>query len=224
MHGYAGIPLLRESAAQQLAHGLAEKITTGEIKAGEALREGAIASALHISRNTVREAIRLLEQSGLVRHELHHGTVVVEPSVEELKELYLARRHLEVAAVSLQPTTAGLENLRHAFAALSKAAQERDAIATVRKDLDFHAAVVALLGSRRIDAMFEGLTRELQFYLMVLAVEDREHERPDDLIAEHKLIYDAILARTTREAADAVTAHIDQNRDRLIAILQLRDR
>lgn len=219
---FEGIALQRSSAAKQVADGLSLKITRGEIKAGAPLRENAIASSLHISRNTVREAIRILEQSGLVKHELHRGTVVIEPSITELAELYHARMRLEVAAVSIEASSAGLDNLKQAFAELSTVARLGDAQEIVMKDLAFHAATVALLGSRRIDALYENLTRELQFYLMVLSVEDREHERPDFVVREHEVILDAIVGRDVGQAVQAVTAHIEKARGRLTSILLAR--
>lgn len=219
---FEGIALQRSSTAKQVAAGLSLKITRGEINAGAPLRENAIALSLHISRNTVREAIRILEQSGLVKHELYRGTVVIEPSITELAELYHARMRLEVAAVSIEASSAGLDNLNQAFAELSRVAQLADAQEIVMKDLAFHAATVALLGSRRIDALYKNLTRELQFYLMVLSVEDREHERPDFVVCEHEVILDAIVGRDVGQAVQAVTAHIEKTRGRLTSILLAR--
>ena len=83
-----------------MAKGLRDKILRGDLGPGQPLRENAIALALKISRNTVREAVRLLEQSGLVKYEFNRGTVVIDPSVDDLMELYCARLALEVAAVS----------------------------------------------------------------------------------------------------------------------------
>lgn len=219
---FEGITLQRSSTAEQVAAGLGLKITRGEIKAGAPLRENAIASSLNISRNTVREAIRILEHSGLVKHELHRGTVVIEPSITELAELYHTRMRLEVAAVSIEASSAGLDNLNQAFAELSGAAQLEDAQELVMKDLAFHAATVALLGSRRIDALFESLTRELQFYLMVLSVEDGEHENPEFVVSEHEVILNAIVGRDVGQAVKAVTEHLEKAHGRLTSTLRSR--
>lgn len=222
MDTYDDIRLHRVSTAEQVARGLTEKIMRGEVEAGEPLRESAMAASLGISRNTVREAIRLLEQSGLVRHELHRGTVVIEPSVDDLIELYHTRMRLEVAAVTGTPTAEGIASLQDAFTVFGHAAQRGDALEIVRADLAFHAAIVALLGSKRIDAFYAQLVRELQFFLMVLTVEDREYERPDFVIEEHQGIFDAILAGDTERAVEAVNTHIDRNMRRLTAILANR--
>ena len=219
MDPFSDIRLNRVSAAEQVARALTDKIMSGALQAGEPLRESAIAMSLGISRNTVREAVRLLEQSGLVRHELHRGTIVIEPSVDELFELYQTRKRLEVASVTETPASERLPVLHEAFASLAAAAVRGDAREIVEEDLAFHAALVGLLGSKRIDAFYTQLVRELQFFVMVLTVEDREYERPDFVIEEHQVIYDAVIAGDTERARGAVSEHIDRNMHRLTAIL-----
>ena len=90
----------RSTAAQQLAAGLASRIVAGAFAPGDRLRESAIAAELGVARNTVREAVRILELSGLVRHEVNRGAVVISPTPEKVEALYAARERLETAAVS----------------------------------------------------------------------------------------------------------------------------
>jgi DNA-binding GntR family transcriptional regulator len=223
MSAFSEIPLHRVSTAEQVASGLTEMIMLGELAAGLPLRESVVAANLGISRNTVREAVRLLEQSGLVRHELHRGTVVVNPSLADVEELYHARLRLEVAAVSGPVPSERLDGVRRAFNDLARVATGRDAPEIVAKDLAFHAALVALLGSSRLDTFYRQLVQELRFYLMVLTVEDREYERPDFVIEEHRVIVDALEAGNAAAAVAAVSEHVRSNAARLSAILVARD-
>jgi DNA-binding GntR family transcriptional regulator len=217
-----GFVLRRSTTAQQVADGLSERILAGAFTPGDRLRESAIATELGVARNTVREAVRILELSGLVRYEVNRGAVVISPTPENVDALYTARERLEIAAVARPATPEKLEALSAAFAALAEAARSRDARRIVEMDLAFHTAVVALLNSSRLDDFYADLIQELRFYLMVLSVEDREFENPDRLLAEHKVILEAIRSGDTHRAAEEVGAHIEANARRLKEILAER--
>lgn len=95
------IQIVGRSSAQQIADGLMDMILEGELKPGERIRELVIAEQLGgISRNTVREAVRLLQGTGLVRYVFNRGLAVWNPSDEEVLDIYRARLHLETAAAA----------------------------------------------------------------------------------------------------------------------------
>lgn len=220
---FDALQIQRTSTAQQVASGLSDMIMGGSFAAGDRLRESAIATSLGVARNTVREAVRILEQGGLVRYEMHRGAVVIEPSVDEVNDLYEARLKLEVSAVRDAPPSRQVEGVRAAFEELCAAADSGQAQDIVAKDLAFHAAVVGLLGSRRIDAFYAQLTTELRFYLMVLTVSEREYERPGSVVDEHRPILEALEAGDLDAAAAALTQHIKDNARRVRAIFDKRE-
>jgi DNA-binding GntR family transcriptional regulator len=219
MTSFEDIRLSRTSTANQVANGIRIKILRGELKPGEPLRENAIASDLNISRNTVREAARLLEKSGLVKYEFNRGTVVIQPSLEDLVELYRARVALEVAAASTAHTADSLSRVRQTYDLLVEAAHRGDAREIVARDLAFHTALVGLIGSDRINDFYAQLVRELEFYLMVLSDEEREYERPDFVTEEHQPIMEALEANDPARAARVVSAHIQSSTERIKRII-----
>lgn len=218
-----GMVLRRSTTAQQLADGLSERILAGGFAPGDRLRESAIATELGVARNTVREAVRILELSGLVRYEVNRGAVVISPTPENVAALYTARERLECAAVSRVPTELQLTAINNAFDALVEAAESHDARRIVDQDLAFHAAIVSLLDSSRLDEFYAELTRELRFYLMVLSVEDREFENPAVVLAEHEAILSAIRSWVPERAVREVRAHIETNAQRLKEIIAERE-
>jgi DNA-binding GntR family transcriptional regulator len=119
MSALDGMVLRRSTTAQQLADGLSERILAGAFAAGDRLRESAIATELGVARNTVREAVRMLELSGLVRYEVNRGAVVISPTPERVDALYTARERLETAAVSRVPKSDQLAAISEAFDALA---------------------------------------------------------------------------------------------------------
>ena len=72
------VTIQRQPAAEQVAAALREAILSGRMLPGTPLREVAIATELGVSRNTVREAARVLGSEGLIRHEMNRGAMVAD--------------------------------------------------------------------------------------------------------------------------------------------------
>ncbi len=216
----APLSLQRTSAAEQAADHLTALILDGTLGPGERLRESAIAESLGISRNSVREGIRLLEQGRLVRYEMHRGAVVVTPSIAELDDLFRTRLHLEVLAVGAARSPERIAALEGAFEALVAAAGTGQAREIVAADMAFHAAIVAGLGSARISAFFASLTTELGYYLLILSHTDDEPGHVDEaVLAHHRHLLDTALSGDVEGARAALTEHLHENHQRIRQIL-----
>jgi len=222
MSALDGMVVRRSTTAQQVADGLSERILAGAFPPGDRLRESAIAGELKVARNTVREAVRILELSGLVRYEVNRGAVVISPTPENVSALYTARERLETAAASRTPAAQQLAAISDAFDVLAQVAGSRDPRQIAEADMAFHAAIVAVLDSSRLDEFYAELTREARFYLMVLSVEDREYENPDGVLAEHEAILAAMRSGDPGRAVAQVRSHIETSAGRLKEILAER--
>jgi DNA-binding GntR family transcriptional regulator len=215
------LTLRRTSTAQQVADGLADAIMRGELAPGSPIKESALATSLGISRNTVREAVRILELGGMVRYTLHHGFAVVDPSRDDLLELYRARRALEISAVRTPRTAEDLVPVRAALDTLMEAYKTEDAAEIAARDLDFHAAIVGMLGSKRIDAFYAQLVKELRYLLRVLFVE-REVEMQPGVVEEHQRIMAAVESGDPSHAVDVLTEVLTLNAETVLAIFAAR--
>ena len=223
MDGLQDVVVRRVSTAQQVADGLTEMILNGKMAPGEPLKESAIAASLRISRNTVREAVRILEQGGLVRRpEMHRGATVIEPSDEELADPHRARMLLEVAGAAATTTPEAIAAVRAAYDAMVAAAERHEPELLVQRDLDFHAAIVAQLGSRLIDGFYGQLKRELHYFLMVLSLEDLEYQQPGKILHEHGQIMHALEAGQIAAAQQLTTVLIQENEERVRSIFHER--
>ena len=78
-----------------------ELIITGELAAGEQLRQRDLAQRFHVSQTPVREAMRRLESEGLVVGDTHRGFTVVEPDDGPVEENFQIRAALESLGASL---------------------------------------------------------------------------------------------------------------------------
>ncbi|SDO93520.1 GntR family transcriptional regulator [Lentzea jiangxiensis] len=216
MSALDGLEVRRTTTAQQLADGLSERIMAGAFGPGDRLRESAIAAELGVARNTIREAVRILELTGLVRYEVNRGAVVIAPTPENVEALYTARERLETAALARVPRPEQLEAITQRFEELRAAAEQGDTREIVGRDLAFHQAIVALLDSTRLDEFYAGLTKELRFYLTVLS----KSETPEQVVAEHEAILDALRCGDRDRAVAEIRAHVDVSVERLKAMLR----
>ncbi|MBC9927993.1 MULTISPECIES: GntR family transcriptional regulator [unclassified Leucobacter] len=218
------IALHRMSTAEVVADTLMRMIVSGALQAGEPLRESSLAGRLGISRNSLREGIRLLEQSRLVKYEIHRGSVVSTPSVSDLEDLYRTRLHIELAAAQCTADDEQLETISVAFEALQASVALQEAEPIVAADLNLHQAIVGLLRSKRISEFYAQLRKELVFYFTVLSYADEEFVNPEEpIVARHQEIYDAICGRQPDTAVKLMREHIMQNFERLKEILIAND-
>jgi DNA-binding GntR family transcriptional regulator len=167
----------RESTAEAVAAVLRSEIAQGRLLPGTQLREEGIAAALEVSRNTVREAFRLLSHERLVAHALHRGVFVRVVGAAEIRALYRTRRLVEPlglrAAVADPGTLRTLRELADK-AASSAVAGDWDAVGTF--DIEFHRRLVAACDSVHLSTMFEGLLAELRLAFLRLPDRQALHE------------------------------------------------
>jgi DNA-binding GntR family transcriptional regulator len=203
----ADVKIARRSTVVELAEALRDRILSGEIPTGAPLRESSIAQVIGVSRNTVREALFVLVAEGLLRHIPHHGFSVVKLSPDDLADLYRARRVLELAAIdALSPDDP--DTLRRVDAALDRlrrAAAEHDTTDAYEADLEIHQALVATLGSPRLDAVFTGILKELRPAIIVM---DTLSDFPQ-LVAEHEQLVELIRAGDKAGASACLKTHLD---------------
>ena len=216
------IRIVHSSTVQQVADGLTSMILTGALKPGERIRESVLAENLQLSRNTVREAVRIVEASGLIRHRPNHGAVVWDPSDAEIMDVYTARYHLETTAARSISEATSLDEVHAAMDAFRAALKTKDPSEIVEKDLAIHAAIVGLLGSRKLRAFYEQLAMELRYFLLILSTETHEYEHPDELEAEHAKILAALESRDPVHAERVIADTIVEYRDVIRQIIAAR--
>lgn len=166
----------RSSRAEQVADILRERIIEGHFRPGERLPEESICQGLDISRNTLREAFRLLSHERLLDHRLNRGVFVRVLSAEDVADLYRVRRVLEGAAVRRQATPEALTAIREAMADAERAAAAGDWRAVGTANIRFHQALVSLNGSPRLDEAMRQLLAELRLVFHVMENPRTFHE------------------------------------------------
>ena len=103
-----------ESLAEQAYRAIREGIATGLFQAGERVTERGLATRLNVSATPVREALRRLEQEGLIERVSARQLRVVDHSLGTLRELLLAGaalRAMEARFATHKITEAALDRM-----------------------------------------------------------------------------------------------------------------
>jgi DNA-binding GntR family transcriptional regulator len=174
--------LLREEVYARVRGWIVDGLLPPETR----LRDKEIADALGVSRTPVREAIRRLQDEGLVVAEASRWTKVAPVDTETADHLYPIIWTLERLAVTSSGNWTGdrLSMLRTANDGLADALRRHDARAASEADTAFHRAIVAAAGNRELTAIMDDLKVRLRrieiAYFGGTATADRsvsEHER-----------------------------------------------
>lgn len=150
---------LGESITQELRRMLVE----GELIPGQRLSEAALAESLNISRNTLREAFRVLTREGLLKHEPNRGVTVAEPDMASIIDIYRVRRFIECKAIAQgYPQHPGTLHMREAVEAGMRAREVKDWMALGTANMMFHKGIVELADSPRLVVFYGQISAELR--------------------------------------------------------------
>jgi DNA-binding GntR family transcriptional regulator len=192
---------------------LKDLLLSGRFAPGERLSEPLLAQTLGVSRTPVREALMRLSEEGLVELVPGKGARVRTFTPEEVEEVYRVRALLEGEAAreaALKATPEALEALEARLRAIDEAAPE-DHLEQMRRDLEFHKALVRLSGNRTLFRLYEDLLSTLA---LIRAAEPTRSQDPETR-RQHRAILEALRLRDPEGARRAVEAHLDYFRELL---------
>lgn len=209
-------------APSLIADHLRDDILALRFEQGEPLREISISDRFGASRRSVREALLMLAQEGVVTHEKHRGARVRQFMTDDVVDLYAARAVLEGtgARACLDAPDHALDAVMVSLADLRRAAAEgQNSSRHATADVQFHASVIALAGSPLLDRFFASIRSQMTFAIRLLqrreVVAGWHHE---DALRDHVLIAEALLRRDPETALAAVLEHIRVNEQVLRSI------
>ncbi|WP_406345418.1 GntR family transcriptional regulator [Streptomyces sp. NBC_00648] len=208
-------PLLgRTSTAERVADILRGRIAEGYFPPGERLAEDSIGKALGVSRNTLREAFRLLSHERLLVHELNRGVFVRVLAVEDVEDIYRTRRLVECAVVQgLGRPPYALETLDAAVAGGERAARRHDWKGVSTANIHFHRELVGLAGSARTDELMRGVLAELRLAFHVVDDPKRLHQ---PYLIRNREILEALRSGERNGAVRLLADYLDDSRRQLV--------
>jgi len=202
------------SRAEQVAAILRTRISTGWFRPGERLAEDEITAALKVSRNTLREAFRLLTHERLLVQELNRGTFVRVLDVDDVLDLYRVRAHVEcsvVRTVSVAPMS--LPRIAATVGQGTIALGEQDWRALGTANIAFHQELVAIAGSPRLDELMRGVLAELR---LVFHVMDNPRWFHEPYLSRNQEILDVLTHGDGPAAAALLAAYLTDAESQLV--------
>lgn len=199
-------PTLPRGLANSVAQWIRESILTGQYAPGTQLREAEIARRLDVSRGPVREALLRLEREGLVQTQWHRGATVTSLSEQDAAELSSLRAALDDVAVPLVVALGEPARLAAAELAVAAMRTTTNEYTMAGLDVQFHDAVFAAAGHRRVESAWRAIRGQIYLYL-VTRVGDRRDEYLADVATEHDGLLDALRGGDVQHALDLFHEH-----------------
>lgn len=143
------IDTIRERVTKEIRH----LILIGKFKPGKKMLETTIAQELNVSRNPVREALRQLEQEGIVEYIPQKGCFLREINLEELEEIFRLRANLEIISLeycNFKISDETIEKLEHVILELSNIKKSKNFDNMFILGLKFHELIVQECGKNII--------------------------------------------------------------------------
>ncbi len=197
-----------------------EKILKGEVKAGQPLRQAALAQELDVSRIPVREALLQLEAEGLVKFQAHKGAIVTELDADDVDELFELRAMLEADLLERSIVNMSAEDFDHAeelLAQLDEALTHEDS-ANLWADLNTSFHTYLYQGANRpqtlevVNILNKNSDRYIRMHLLLAGGIKKAG-------GEHKQLIDYCRAGDVKNASQLLKQHILGAKEEIKALL-----
>lgn len=216
--------IVYKTRTQLVVETLREKILSGEIKAGQALRQATLAEELNVSRIPVREALLQLEAEGLVAFEPHKGATATELNACQVDELFELRAMLETNLLSASIPNLSEEKLEEATILLSKLDQalgkENAANTWSQLNSDYHNCLYSAAQRPQTQDLVNTLNKNADRYIRMHLLWAGGISKAE---SEHNDILKFCKERDVEKAAAMLKQHILGSRDEIKAFLNDRE-
>ena len=185
---------------------LIDALRSGDFAPGDRLREEDVAKRLNLSRTPVREALRRLENNGIVEHRPRIGAVIRKLSQTEVVELYEMRIVLERTAASMAAqhgSEAEFDALDDMNGRILDARDTPTLGAAINQD--FHEALYRAARNRFLLASAEAINNAL---ILLGPTTYLDPDRIRIVVSQHSDVITALRQRDRNTAADAAEAHL----------------
>ena len=193
---------------QQVVEILRSAIITGGYEPGERLIEATLSTELGTSRGPVREALRQLENEGLVMSFPYRGAVVLGVSDDEVQEVLIPirltlERYSFLRALE-RMTEEDFAELGKQIWLMEQAARADDLARIVEADLRFHEIVIGASGQTHTVQIWRTIWPRIRAYFY-------RYGRGQDLgrmVTEHRELLAALQSRDPERMRTVLEQHI----------------
>lgn len=217
----------QRTLSDYVADQLRQAILAGEFKPNQRLVEHQIAESIQTSRGPVRDAIKILENEGLIIRQPHRGAFVAQLQPEDFMEIYSLREALETLAIryaiknATDEQISALEQLVISMEGLAK--QDYSQGDATDLDMEFHHTMCKISGHKRVLNAWESMSGQIRLVLF-----KHRLENPQDLrersVSWHEKIVAALCQRDTEMAIKELHTHMAASFEWVEAMLRERNK
>lgn len=198
---------------------LLNQILAGTIRPGQRLKDADVAAQLKISRTPVREAMRMLEQDGVLVALQRGGYEVTDARAGDLMGLYSCRAALEQLAAHEATERMTPEHRKTLAALISRtdgSLKEGRFENALKSNTEFHTILVELSGNRYLVKLIDSLRRLILLHrsslLNSVAADMKEEyvQHLRDTQEQHRAIFEAMVRGEAAEAGELMKSHLLQ--------------
>ena len=193
---------------------LRNDILTHKIENGAKLTEQNVCNMYGVSRTPVREAFQKLELDGLIDIVPNKGAFVRGLSMQDIKDMYELRKAYEVICVQFavdRISPEEMEQLRESYDLMEFFRIKEDSGKFLDMNTRFHQIIYNSTGNRMLQHVltsYQVYTKNTKLNHQYIA------QYYDEVLAEHKAIYEAIVKKDKEAAAKAAAVHMDNSKKR----------
>lgn len=201
--------LARSTTAAEVARIVRQKILSGQYKAGDFLRQEALAQELGVSRIPIREALALLEAEGFVVREQYRGALIPHLSLREVEEIYRLRSMIEPFLLEHAIPKLTPEVIAKARGLVVASRNCTDLNKWGQLNFQFHKTLYAAADLPLTMQVLDQLLMRADRYLRMQRYLSAEIQQESD--QEHQNLLDLIEAGRGEDAVASLRQHISWN-------------
>ncbi|WP_188456229.1 GntR family transcriptional regulator [Virgibacillus oceani] len=204
---------------EQFYHAIKQMIFDGKYKPGERINETQLAKEFNVSKSPIREAVRILENEGLLLVK-NSKVIVYEPTLKDVKDIYFCRKALESFAVGLTTriiNDAELKEIENTLSETEKAIKaKKDANTIISLNEQFHNLILAYTQNSRLQKQVNDL-KGLMYFFRILNFNGEN--RAEIILEQHRQIFKFIKEGDDEQAAKEMIKHLELDVEHLVEVL-----
>lgn len=215
-------PVNNSNLYVEVVNSIITAIATGELKAGEKIKEQQIADEMNISRAPIREAIRDLAAQGIVEYVPKKGATVATLNEKSIRETYSLRALLEGMAVHLaieNITDEEIKKMEDSSKEMTEKLKEKDVEAFIEKDVEFHNFICEKCNHSKLQKLIKTFVIQTRLFMIMSKYNMLINSSLSKEYGVHDKIIEKIKAKDKEGAEKEMRNHITTSGEVLINYL-----
>ncbi len=203
------IQVEKRSLSTQLYETIKTMILRGELKGGDRISEETLAKKFGVSRTPIREAIRRLDEYGIIQLIPRSYAEVISITEEGAQDVILVRRELETLAIKIlaeKATKNDITALKRLSSICKKEFKANHPAKVFESDSSFHLEIALRTGNNPLFETLERLDAKIQ---LIRLMQCSTPENIKSNLDFHDEIIIALETKDSKEAIKLIKAHIN---------------